>query len=84
MFTLRRLHKWCNVYFGIKKCNGVKKVQFKNGELSKTKQKLNETEQVVFRNRCHNSVIPNLYYLYLASYIDLAFDRDSFKHRYDL
>lgn len=37
-----------------------------------------ETEQVVFRNRCHNSVIPNLY---LASYIDLAFDRDSFKHR---
>lgn len=43
-----------------------------------------ETEQVVFRNRCHNSVIPNLYYLYLASYIDLAFDRDSFKHKYDL
>lgn len=40
-----------------------------------------ETEQVVFRNGCHNSVIPNLY---LASYIDLAFDRDSFKHRYDL
>lgn len=40
-----------------------------------------ETEQVVFRNRCHNSVIPNLY---LASYIDLAFDRDSFKHRSDL
>lgn len=44
MFTLRRLHKWCNVYFGIKKCNGVKKVQFKNGELSKTKQKLNEID----------------------------------------
>lgn len=44
MFTIRRLHKWCNVYFGIKKCNGVKKVQFKNGELSKTKQKLNEID----------------------------------------